>query len=96
MKVTTHYDEKHNEYVLRVHLDNGSYAPLGALNGPVEAEIVQSILQGALELQYQVESDGQQQTPRNSFQKGMLNASNIVDGKQLTRMFTDGKVSKIR
>lgn len=79
MKITTHYDPNGEEWVLRLHSDNGSFASLGGLVGEAEAKMVQAVLQGALELHHCANTFDYSE----GFRKGMKNADNMVEGRLL-------------
>lgn len=85
MKVTTEYDPNGKEWVLRLHSDNGSYWSLGGLVAEDEANLVQTILQGALELHLQASDENKRFDYTEGFRKGMKNADNIVEGRLLLK-----------
>jgi hypothetical protein len=89
VRIETHHDSANNEYVLRVvNIETGSYAGIGALNGKHEADIIQRVLQGAIELHYssKIMCDFPADHIRRGFVRGMKNADNLVGGVELEEL----------
>lgn len=84
------HEDGNGEWVLRINNANGSYAGLGVLNGKLEAETIRDVLQGALELAVCCESRIKQEninnTDRIHWERGMKNASNMVEGRRLREL----------
>lgn len=89
IKVTVHEDAT-GDWVLRLVQESKTgarqYVSLGMLNGQQEAELVRDILQGAIELHYQV-ADYEKLPPggKPAYALGERNADRLVEGENLIK-----------
>lgn len=81
VRVSANYDEKKDEWFLRLH-NGDNYAGICAANGREEAEAIQRVLQGAIELHYSLDAFDYSQ----SFRRGMANANNMAEGRLLIEL----------
>lgn len=89
IRIETHHDPATDEYVLRaVNNETGSYAGIGSLNGKHEADIIQRVLQGAIELHYssKIMCDFPADRIRRGFVRGMKNADSLVGGLEIEEL----------
>lgn len=82
-----HYDESESEYVVRFENEHGD-VPVCVTDDEGHAEVLVSVLQGALELDRMTEImspfSGDHKNPRNvGFYRGTKNANQMVEGWRL-------------